>query len=59
MIKNYLTTAIQNLIRNKTYSTINILGLSGGLTCCLLIFIFVTDEYSYDKFHAKKERIYR
>ncbi|MFY0652474.1 MAG: ABC transporter permease [Cyclobacteriaceae bacterium] len=59
MLRNYLITALRNLLRNKTFSTINILGLTGGLTCCLLIFIFVTDEYSYDKFHAKKDRIYR
>lgn len=59
MLKNYLTTAVRNLTRNKTFSAINISGLTGGITCCLLIFIFVTDEYSYDKFQTKKDRIYR
>ena len=59
MFSNYLKTAIRNLFRYKTFSFINILGLTGGLTCCLLIFIFVKDEFSYDKFHAKKDRIHR
>ncbi|MEQ6120457.1 ABC transporter permease [Reichenbachiella sp. MALMAid0571] len=59
MLRNYLKTAIRNLLRHKTFSFINILGLTGGLTCCLLIFVFVADEYSYDKFHTKKDRIYR
>lgn len=59
MIRNYLKTACRNLLRHKTFSVINILGLAAGLTCCLLIFIFVADEYSYDHFHQKKDRIYR
>lgn len=59
MIKNYLKTAIRSILRQKTFSFINILGLTGGLTCCLLIFVFVSDEFSYDKFHVKKDRIYR
>lgn len=59
MIKNYLTTAIRNLFKHKTFSFINVLGLSAGLTCCLLIFVFVGDEFNYDKFHGKKDRIFR
>lgn len=59
MIKNYLKTAIRSLLRHKSFSLINILGLTGGLTCSLLILLFVLDEYSYDTFHSKKERIYR
>lgn len=59
MFKNYLKTAFRNLLRHKTFSAINILGLTGGLTCCLLIFVFVADELSYDNFHSKKDRIYR
>jgi len=59
MLKNYLKVAIRNLLRQKAYSLINILGLSIGLTCCLLLFIYVQDELSYDKFHAKSDRIYR
>jgi putative ABC transport system permease protein len=59
MFENYLKTAFRNLLRHKTFSAINILGLTGGLTCCLLIFVFVADELSYDNFHSKKDRIYR
>lgn len=59
MLKNFLKIAFRNLLRHKTFSAINILGLTGGLACCLLIFVFVMDELSYDNFHAKKDRIYR
>jgi putative ABC transport system permease protein len=59
MLKNYFKVAIRNLLRHKAYSLINVLGLSIGLTCCLLLFIYVQDELSYDKFHTKSERIYR
>ncbi len=59
MLKNYIKIALRNLKKHRTFSFINILGLTGGLTCCLLIFIFVSDELSYDKFHSKKDRIYR
>lgn len=59
MIKNYFETAVRSLLRHKSFSIINILGLTGGLTCSLLILLFVVDEYSYDKFHDKKDRIYR
>ena len=59
MIRNYLKVAVRNLLRHKSYSVINILGLSIGLTCCLLLFIFVKDELSYDRFHEKSDRIYR
>lgn len=59
MLKNYLKIAVRNLFKHKTFSLINIIGLAGGLTCCLLIFVFVNDEFSYDKFQSKKDRIYR
>lgn len=59
MLKNYLKVAVRNLLRHKAYSLINILGLSIGLTCCLLLFMYVQHELSYDKFHAKSDRIYR
>lgn len=59
MLKNYLNIAVRNLFKHKTFSLINIFGLAGGLTCCLLIFVFVYDEFSYDKFQSKKDRIYR
>lgn len=59
MFKNYLKIALRNLTKHRTFSLINILGLTGGLVCCLLIFIYVSNELSYDRFHTKKDRIYR
>jgi len=59
MLKHYLTIAFRNLYRNKIHSTINILGLSLGIACCVLIAIFVNDEWTFDKFHTKADRIYR
>jgi putative ABC transport system permease protein len=59
MLKNYFKTAYRNLWRNKNYTTINIAGLACGIAVCLVIFIIVQFELSFDKFHAKKDRIYR
>ncbi|SFN87738.1 putative ABC transport system permease protein [Chitinophaga sp. YR627] len=59
MLKNYLKIAWRNIRKQKFYSFINILGLTIGMTCCFLIFIYVRFELSYDKFHEKKENIYR
>lgn len=58
MIKNYFIVAFRNLWRNKFFSVINILGLSVGIACCLIIFLFIKNERSYDDFHNKKEKIY-
>ncbi|MCB0566336.1 MAG: ABC transporter permease [Phaeodactylibacter sp.] len=59
MLQNYLKTAIRNLLRYKTYSGINILGLSAGLASVLLIGLYVQNELSYDRYHQKSDRIYR
>jgi putative ABC transport system permease protein len=59
MWKNYLKIAVRNLWKHKAYSLINILGLSVGLACCILIVLFILDELSYDKYHSKADRIYR
>ena len=59
MIKNYLTVAIRNIARNKTFSAINILGLAIGMACCILILLYVQDELSYDRHHEHADRIYR
>ena len=59
MLKNYFKTAFRNLIKNKFYSSLNIIGLSIGLATCLLIFLFVLDEWSFDKYNTKSDRIYR
>jgi putative ABC transport system permease protein len=59
MIKNYLKIAWRSLWKNKTSSLINIAGLSVGLTCCLLMVLYMQHELSYDKFQKKGERIVR
>jgi putative ABC transport system permease protein len=59
MVKNYLKLALRIIRRQKAYSFINILGLSVGITCCLMIFLFVRDELSFEKFHTNANRIYR
>lgn len=59
MWKNYFKIAYRNLLKKKVYSLINILGLGIGMACCVLIFLFVQDELSYDNYHEKGERIYR
>ncbi len=59
MLRNYFLVAIRNLWRNKVVSVINIAGLSIGLACCMLIFLYAKDEWSYDRFQPNKDRIYR
>jgi putative ABC transport system permease protein len=59
MLKNYLKTALRNLSRNLFFSIVNILGLSAGLACCMLIILYTRDEVSYDGFHQNKDNIYR
>ena len=59
MLKNYLTIALRNILRHKTYSFINITGLAVGMAAFILILLFVGHELSYDRFHVKAERIYR
>lgn len=59
MIRNYLKVAIRNLWRNKTFSLINIIGLATGISCFILIALYVVDELSYDRFNEKADRIYR
>jgi putative ABC transport system permease protein len=58
MFKNYLATAVRNLFRNKLYTVINIGGLAVGLAACILIFLFVRNEMSYDNFWVDAENIY-
>ena len=59
MIRNYFKTAWRNLWRNKGFALINILGLATGLTCCLLLTLYLQHELSYDHFHSKGDRIVR
>jgi len=59
MFKNYFKIAWRNLVKNKTFSFINITGLASGLACFILIALYVADELSYDRFNEKAGRIYR
>ena len=54
MLGNYFKIALRNLLGKKGFSIINILGLSIGMMCCLLIFQFVSFEYSFDRFHQNE-----
>lgn len=59
MIRNYFKIAWRNLLKNKGYASINILGLSIGMAVCLLIMLFVQHELSFDQYHTNAGRIYR
>ncbi len=59
MIKNYILIGIRSLLRKKTFSIINILGFSLGLSCALLIMAFVWDEINYDSYHKDGESVFR
>ncbi len=59
MLKNYITIAWRNLMRNKVFSFINLTGLSIGLACCLLIVLFAKDELSFDRFHKDIDQLYQ
>lgn len=59
MLKNYIKIALRNLLKNKVFSLINILGLSIGMACCMLILLWVQHELSYDRHHDRPEDLYR
>lgn len=59
MIKNYFIVALRNLFRNRNYSFINVLGLSVGLTSCIIIFLLIRHDLRFDKFHFHFDKIYR
>jgi putative ABC transport system permease protein len=59
MLRNYIKIATRNLVKNRVYSAINIGGLALGIACCLLISLYVYDEFSYDRFNANYNHIYR
>ncbi len=58
MLKNYLKIALRNIFRNKTYSIINIFGLSIGIACSILIILWIHDELSYDQFHKNSSDLF-
>src|SRR4026207_678156 len=59
MFKNYITVALRSLQRNKGYAIINITGLAVGMAACLLIFMVIRYQLSFDTFHKNRENIYR
>lgn len=59
MLKNYFKVAIRNLLRNKTFSSINILGFAFGISVCLMIVLFLIKEYSYDSYNVNAKHIYK
>ena len=59
MVKNYLKIALRSLLKNKVYAFLNIFGLTIGITCSLLIFLYVQDELTYDQHHSKADHIAR
>lgn len=59
MLKNYLKVALRNMKRHKSYSFINIAGLAIGMGCCVVLFLYIQNELSYDRFHEKADRIFR
>lgn len=59
MLRHYITTAWRQLTRNKLYTALNLAGLALGISCCLLILLYVQSELSYDAHHSRADRIYR
>lgn len=59
MFKNLFKIALRNILKDKTYSTINILGLTIGITCSLFLFMYILDELSYDRYNKNADNIYR
>ena len=59
MLKNYFKITYRNFLKQKVYSLLNVGGLAIGLTCFILIFLYIQDELSYDRFHSQSDRTYR
>lgn len=59
MFRNYFKIAWRNLAKNKLYSIINVAGLTIGITCCILIGLYLLNEFSYDRFHKNADRLVR
>src|SRR5687768_18214579 len=59
MFKNLLKIAVRSIIKDKTYSIINILGLTIGITCSLFLMMYILHELSYDRYHKDADNIYR
>ncbi len=59
MLKNYILVALRNLWRHRGYTLINVFGLTIGLASTILILLYVINEMTYDRFHAKSDQVYR
>lgn len=59
MLKNYIVIALRLLVKNKVFSLINILGLSAGVACCMLLTLYIQDEFNYEKGFPDREKIFR
>lgn len=59
MFRNYLLVALRNLLRHKVYSLINVSGLAIGMASCILISLYIEDEFSYDRYHENADQIYK
>src|SRR6478752_9799814 len=59
MLKNLIKIAIRNILKDKTYSAINVIGLTIGITCSLFLLMYILDELSYDRYHKNAANIYR
>jgi putative ABC transport system permease protein len=59
MLKSYITIAWRNVLRSKVYTAINVLGLSLGVACCLLLTLYIQDELRYDRHHSDLDNLYR
>jgi putative ABC transport system permease protein len=59
MFRNYFKIAVRSLLKQRVYSIINVTGLAVGIASCVLIALFVLDEFSYDNFHEKGDRLYK
>jgi putative ABC transport system permease protein len=59
MLTNYLKVALRNLLKHPTFSIINVVGLALGMGCAMLVFLWVQDELSFDRFHEHAGELYR
>lgn len=59
MFRNYLKITWRNLLKSKVFSAINILGLTIGITCCMMIFLYIMNEFSVDRFHKNGQHVFR
>lgn len=59
MLRNYFKIAVRNLLKHRTFSAINIIGLSVGIACCVLLALYIKDEFSFEKKFTNEDRTYR